>query len=245
MRIFANCEELLSEIRRDVWEMGVIVKPNTMQNLVVKGNPDFETKEIINYSYTLLSVEDSPKFFADKESEEWVKEEFLERITKDGMGLPHNPGKAWLIRKHVWTQFLVRFLSGKEGFDYTYSERFGEHSAIQRIILEIGKNPDSRQLILSVWDRNDITVIGGKKRVPCSIFYQILVREGGIIVIYNQRSCDVVTHFFNDVYLAWELGVYIAENTGYKMVRLVHNIGSLHCYAKDFSTLQNAIDNEY
>ena len=241
MRIFQNCKELVSEIRRDVWEMGVMVKPNSMQNKVIKGDPNFYTKEIINYTYSLLSMEDSDVLFLDKQSADWAESEFLERISLNEFGLPHNPGKAWRIREEVWKEFLVRFMNGKEGFDYSYSERFQEFASIQRIIGEICVNPDSRQLILSVWDRHDILNIGGTRRVPCSIYYQFMVRDGKIVVIYNQRSCDVVTHFGNDVYLAWLLGKYVAANTNYEMGRLVHNIASLHCYAKDFPKLQEAI----
>jgi len=44
MRIYGNCYELMSEIFREVWEMGSIVRPNSMQNKIVKDDDNYITK---------------------------------------------------------------------------------------------------------------------------------------------------------------------------------------------------------
>ena len=44
MRIYENCRELMSEMGRDLWEMGKQVKPKTYQNKVIDGNDEFVTK---------------------------------------------------------------------------------------------------------------------------------------------------------------------------------------------------------
>ena len=56
MRLYANCYELLSEVYREVVEMGILVKPKSMQNKIVEGNEDYHTKEIRSYQYNLLSL---------------------------------------------------------------------------------------------------------------------------------------------------------------------------------------------
>jgi len=154
--------------------------PILCKTKVVKDNPAYQTKEIINYSYCLLTRE-KPEFlfyFDRDKSREWVEAEFEERVS----GKKLNPGKAWLIRKELWQQFLRK--DGKQ--DYTYAERIGVQ--LQAIIKELSVNPNSRQCVLSIWNPDiDIYGLGGKQRVPCSIYYQFLYRKGMVHIIYNQR----------------------------------------------------------
>ena len=243
MRVYGDCKKLMSEIFRDVLEMGIRVHPHSMQNKVVVGDDNFSTMEITNYDYCLLSLnEEDYLFLFDPTCREWIREEIMERVGP----IPVNPGQAYKIRLHVWEQFLV---DGK--FDYTYPERIAGKGAFHKIANEIRVNPDSRQLVMAIWDRQDINYIGGKKRIPCSIYYQFMVREGQINIIYNQRSADVVTHFGNDVWLAWAMmqAMTVAVNTfpeykdnPLKVGHLYHNIGSLHVYKKDIPTLKQCIE---
>ena len=234
MRIYANCYELMSELFREVWEMGHIVHPYSMQNKVVKDDENFSTKEITNYSYCLTSMyRYRYLFFTDARSEEWVKEEFKERVSENY----ENPGKAWKIRSELWEQFL----NSKGEFDYSYNDRI--KVSLDKVIDELSRNPDSRQAIISIWNpQKDIGGIGGDYRVPCSMYYQLMIRDGQLNIIYNQRSADIVTHFGNDVYLAWRLMEYIADILDVNQGFLFHNIGSLHAYKKDWPTLKQCIE---
>ena len=235
MRVYANCYELMSELFREVWEMGHIVKPNTMQNKVVLGDEDYTTKEVINYSYSLTNLFKSEYlFWADKRAKEWADAEFIERVSTDHV----NPGEAWKLREHIWKEFI-----DENGyFDYTYNERIGV--SIDDVIDELKVNPDTRQAIISIWDASiDIDGIGGRKRVPCSMYYQFLIRNGQLNIIYNQRSADIITHFGNDVYLAWKMMEYVSIQVGVKPGYLFHNIASLHSYKKDWPLLKQCIDN--
>lgn len=234
MRIYANCYELMSEIFREVWEMGHIVHPHSMQNKVVKDDDNFSTKEITNYSYCLTTIHKLDYLFlADPRAMAWADEEFLERVNP----MYVNPGEAWELRPQIWKQFLNEL--GQ--FDYSYNERMGW--SLGDVITELKRNPDSRQAIIGIWDSiRDADHLGGKKRIPCSIYYQILVRDNKVHIIYNQRSADVVTHFGNDVYLAWQLMLHVAAQIGRKPGFLYHNIGSLHAYKKDWPQLKQCIE---
>lgn len=231
----------MSELFRDVMEMGVITHSSSMQNKNVGDNPAFDTKEIINYSYCLQSLgEEEYLFITDPRSKEWVKAELAERL-EDNL----NPGEAWKIREDVWRPFLV---NGK--FDYTYSERFSMGDGLGNICDAIFNNPGSRQAILSVWDPyNDPQSLNGRKRVPCSIYYQFFLREGRLHVIYNQRSADAFTHLGNDIWLAFNLMVEITKSFreypnffGVKPGYLYHNIGSLHVYRKDWDNIRKSLE---
>lgn len=243
MRIYSNAYDLMSEIMRDVYEMGHLVHPLSMQNKDVSNDDNFITKEITNYSYCLTSMLSSKWLFAAEPTmKSWADAEFKERLDVN----PQNPGEAYKLRHEVWTQFLNN--EGK--FDYSYGERMKDQ--ISSVINELFRNPDSRQAIIMIWDRGDHQKIGGIQRVPCSMYYQILIREGKVHIIYNQRSADVVTHFGNDVYLAWKLkshiikelnllkGVEYESPDAFKTGYLFHNIGSLHSYKKDWVKLKQA-----
>lgn len=220
MRIYSNFKEALNEIRRDLAEMGIEVHPKTMQDKYVADNPEFGTKELQNYVYTVKDAVSSLDELSP--TQPWANAEFAERIASE----PVNPGEAYKLRADVWNEFLH---DGR--FAYTYSERMA--GKLSKIISEIQENPESRQLYLSIWDRSDIFNLGGVSRVPCSLGYLFQVRNGQLNVTYTMRSCDFATHFHNDIYLAVMLMHIIALITGYKPGNFTHFIGSLHVYNKD------------
>jgi thymidylate synthase len=236
MRIYADCYETFSEIFRDLWEMGIIVKPKSYQNKVVEGDENFHTKEIQHYVYTLLSLKrEEVLFMLEPTVKEWADAEFEERV--EVLPSDPNPGKAWLKRKKVWDQF--RNDMGK--FDYTYNERINANANLMRVKHELQRNPDTRQAWLPIFDPKDPTYLGGHRRIPCSLGYYFMVREGRLHLTYIQRSADAVVHLGNDIYLAWKMMEHVAKETGYEVGYLTHHIFSLHTYQKDWKILQNGI----
>lgn len=220
MRIFSDFAEALNEIKRDLAEMGITVHPQTMQDKFVGDNPDYITKELQCYSYMVKNAGDSLKQL--NPTRPWVEQEFSERIS----GIPMNPGTAWLSRPDVWNEYLH---DGK--FAYTYPERMA--GKLEKIIEEIKKNPDSRQLYLNIWEGSDLQYLGGVSRVPCSLGYLFQVRGGKLHITYMMRSCDYATHFQNDVFLATSLMLYVAYRCDLRPGNFTHFIGSFHIYKKD------------
>jgi thymidylate synthase len=105
-------------------------------------------------------------------------------------------------------------------------------SHIDKLVDELLRHPNSRQLWLPVWYPND-EERRGDRRVPCSLGYWIVQREGAIHETYMMRSCDLYTHYANDVALATMLLHYVAKMTDFKVGTFTHYVGSLHVYAKD------------
>lgn len=230
MRLYTNASETFEEIKRDLAEMGIWVKPKTMQDKNIEGNSDYETTELQNYSYTILNAKskDIPNV-----SQPWADAEFQERITdpwKDGPVAKFiNPGEAYKLREDVWDEFLH---DGK--LAYTYNELLWNNNQFMKVVERLKQDPDSRQLWISLWDPNrDVDLLGGISRVPCSLGYCFQVREGKLNMHYVMRSCDFSTHFANDVYLAIKLLEYVSELTGYPVGSFTHTIFSLHVYRKD------------
>lgn len=234
MRIYENSLTLISECFRDLNEMGLIVKPKSYQNKVIEGNEDFETKEIRNYVYTLLSLDKEEYLFIFEPSvKEWADEEFEERISYNFI----NPGKAWKMREKVWQEFLTEIGT----FDYSYNGRIQPGGNLALIIKELSRNPDTRQAWLPIFHEKDVRYMGGTRRIPCSLGYHFMVRDGILHMDYIQRSADAVTHFGNDVYLAWKLMDHVALMSGYETGYLTHMIFSFHAYKKDWKKLSDGI----
>lgn len=234
MRIYSNSFELMSEMGRELNSYGQIVKPKTYQNKVIEGNEDFITKELICQQYCLTSLGDPVWLFVFSHSKEWADAEFKERIdTSDII----NPGKAWELRKDLWEQFLV---NGK--FDYTYNERM---VILPYTIQLLKSDSDTRKAVLPIFNGNgedDTLYYHGNKRIPCSMYYDFLIRQNGkgekvLHICYHQRSSDFAQHFGNDIYLAWRLMEYVAQEVGVKPGYLYHTIDSLHAYKKDWHFL--------
>lgn len=234
MRIYSNSFELMSEMGRELNSYGQIVKPKTYQNKVIEGNEDFITKELICQQYCLTSLGDPVWLFVFSHSKEWADAEFQERINTSEV---INPGKAWELRKDLWEQFLV---DGK--FDYTYNERM---AILPYTIQLLRSDSDTRKAVLPIFNgngENDILYYHGNKRIPCSMYYDFLIRENGkgekvLHIGYHQRSSDFAQHFGNDIYLAWRLMEYVAQEVGVKPGYLYHTIDSLHIYKKDWHFL--------
>lgn len=221
--MFIDWEEAQEEIKRDLAEMGIEVRPKTMQDKIIEGNEEYFTKELQNYSYTILDVKSD---MITGVSQPWADAEFEERIDPSG---DVNPGKAWEMRKEVWTEFMH---DGKMA--YTYNERFWNNNQLRKIIDRLKEDHDSRQLWLSVWDPcEDPDKLGGVSRVPCSLGYNFQFRDGKLNIHYVMRSCDFSTHFRNDVYLAIKLLEYVAKEAGLEVGNFTHSMFSLHVYKKD------------
>lgn len=257
MRIYANSYELMSETGRNLWEMGAIVKPKHYQNKDIEGKDEFITKELICEQYCLIEMDDEKWLFTFMEEgvRDWAEAEFKERIS----GIQRNPGEAWKLRKNVWEEFLV---AGK--FDYTYPERMNalvqykkvQSRKLEAIIQLLKDDPDTRKAILDIYgginrghpvnNTFDAENLDGHARIPCSMYYDFLIRENQkgekvLHITYHQRSSDFVTFFGTDVWFAWKLKEYIASKLDIKPGYLYHSIDSLHCYKKDWIKLKTSL----
>lgn len=247
MRIFRTFPEAIEEIKRDLKEMGIKVDNTHMQDKV----GSFPTFELMNYGFTVLE----PKLEDLNPTQPWADREWEDRL-EGILGSPTNPGRAYVSRsdEHMdWGDFLelgdrpipegvsmMDFILQHPHLDheraklsYTYSERLSMGSQVLQVIRELHRNPDSRQLYVSMWDPNkDIERIG-IRRVPCSLGWHFLKRQNQLNITYSMRSCDFVTHFQNDCWLTLKLLDYVCTISGIPVGRYSQFINSFHVYQKD------------
>ena len=254
MRIFSNPAEAVKEVERDVYEMGILTHPQTMQDKDVKDDPEYTTKEVRGYSFKIngwdYNFDDILKviehFFPDQVDA--ISLYCLDEIKERLGGVALNPGKAYKWRTEVWDEFLH---DGK--FAYTYSERIADQ--VNAVLNELKDRPDTRQGIITIHtnicpmcdgqvadtpaEENEVRISadfvnkGGGGRIPCSMYYQLMIREAKLDLIYTMRSCDLLTHFPIDISLALMTQQWFASRLDLPMGTFTYFTGSLHAYFKD------------
>lgn len=178
----------------------------------------------------------------------WVENHFKERVR----GIPANPGyeyQNWPYYKPEKHNNSFR-AEGEGYFSHTYMERFWPNRELigtgamgyrfgdfQDVLDRLARDPQTRQAYLAIWHPNDQANLEKEVRLPCTIGYQFLIREGKLSIIYTIRSCDILRHFKNDVYMTIRLAQYVRDYlvekgvfTELSMGTMGMSIGSLHCF---------------
>ena len=227
MRIFKTPQHDALETRREMKEMAIENQSYSSQDIIVKDDPGYKTKELIGYAYKITpswEEKDLMEVLDDFDiPREWVAAEFIERTN----GEQANPGEAWKKRADVWDRF--REEDGR--FSYTYGERY--FPQLNTILEELKNHPTSRQAILQMYQERDNQWWGGAHRIPCTLSYQFFCRDGKVHCVYNMRSCDYFTFFASDMVLTLLLLRWVAQNLNLSVGTFTHFIGSLHAYQKD------------
>lgn len=182
----------------------------------------------------------------------WADEHFAERVGEK----PTNPGYSY----KNWPFYPNGNDAGirKEKFTHTYQERFwpkkawdedtrppnGRHVGIRfeygdlkDVVQLMIKEPTTRQAYLPIWFPEDTGAVHGG-RVPCSLGYWFVMRDGKLNIEYTIRACDALRHFRDDVYFAVRLAKYMIDVCSQlqptwgriSMGDLIMNIGSLHVF---------------
>jgi len=227
MRIFDDAVEMRREVERDLFEMGVRYQSKTVQDKHVEDDPDFRTIELFGYSYSLTNFGGVKDMVKDSgKNLRWAETEAADRFESSLISCV-NPGFAVTFDFARWEPFM------REGLlSYSYAERI--RLQLPYVIHELKSRPETRQAVITIYDQHqDLMNFGGKDRVPCSIAYQLVLRNGELSMVYFQRSCDFLEFFPTDVFLAVRLLEHVACQINSNCGRMIHSIGSLHAFAKD------------
>ena len=199
----------------------------------------------------------------------WAEDHFQERV--GGEPLNPSPSEAWwpFARKQADSTNADHKSEGT-AFSHTYPERMWprfanvapssgrahqgirfEYGDLMDVVTQLAKSPNTRQAFLPIWFPEDTGAVHGK-RVPCTIGYHFLIRGGQLQVTYYMRSCDLLRHFQDDVYMAGRLAQWVVsklnlalqDNAGRYMAprlevgRLIMHIVNLHVFEGDVPMMQ-------
>lgn len=201
----------------------------------------------------------------------WAEDHFQERVSGEPLNPP--PSNAWW----PFAQAGNAMHKDQEKFSHTYPERYWpkfaniegetdkgrqifvphigtrfEYGDLASVIDLLIKSPYTRQAYLPVWFPEDTGAASGQ-RVPCTLGYQFLIREGAfgkrLHVTYLMRSCDYMRHFADDIYMTIRLASWVRDRLqdddqeqkfrGMTLGTLHFSAGSLHIFESDRVALAN------
>ena len=104
---------------------------------------------------------------------------------------------------------------------------FGGYDQIATVIKQIKENPDSRRLIVSAWNVEDLNEMALQ---PCHTLFQFYVSEGKLSCHLYQRSGDAFLGICYNISSYALLTMMIAQVCGLEVGEFVHSFGDLHIY---------------
>ena len=145
----------------------------------------------------------------------------------------------------IWNEWADA--SGDLGPVYGYQWRSwpapdGRHiDQISQVIEQIGKNPDSRRLIVSAWNVADLPRMA---LLPCHAFFQFYVAEGRLSCQLYQRSADLFLGVPFNIASYALLTLMMAQVCGLKAGDFVHTFGDTHLYLNHLDQAREQLSRE-
>ena len=257
-------EHKLIGLLHRVMAEGQEVEVGEWQSQNVRDNPDMISRELMHQTFRMsipptrqeLDVHMGPTL-----SRPWAEDHFAERVS----GYPLNPPPS----ESYWPYAQQGNAAHKEGeiFHHTYPERMWpkhaglveeyEHEThvgihykygdLMDVVKQLKKNPLTRQAYLPIWFPEDTGACGTEnQRVPCTLGYHFLIRPNEADIVYYIRSCDLLRHFTDDVYMAARLLQWVMDAMpDLRMpMKLVMHISSLHIFKGDYPIVEHRL-NQY
>lgn len=233
------------------------------QGLDISKRPEAQMREVLGWDFRVPMTGEDLQFYRDdiKPNLPWADDHFAERVC----GKPINPGDTW--KDWPWANSAGNFTDEKGRFEVNYMERYWAagkfedtptpgttmerlsgirgrpYGDLGSIVDLMVKDPLTRQAYMPIFFPED-TGAGG--RVPCTLGYHFIMRQGYLHVYYPIRSCDFYRHFRDDIYLTVRLCLWLLESLRardpqtWKGVRPGFYsmwVGSLHVFVNDYTKL--------
>ena len=118
---------------------------------------------------------------------------------------------------------------------------FGGVDQLSQLMNDIQSNPDSRRLIVSAWNPQDIPVMIKSGLPPCHSLFQFYVVEGRLSCQLYQRSADVFLGVPFNIASYAALTMMIAQVAGLKLGDFVHTFGDAHLYSNHMNQVDEIL----
>lgn len=260
---YNSFEAAIAVAKDQLRKHGRMVDVGHWQGMDIKGKPDMVTYELLNHSFTCLINPDIDELKRQiLPNLPWADDHFLERV--GGVGL--NPGEQYKNWPYYVNKANDKFRTEDGKFTHTYMERMwpntceenqrGPHYSkmfgiryhygdLDDLVDLLDRQPLTRQSFLPIWYPEDTGAVHGG-RVPCTLGYHFMCRDGKLHMWYPIRACDFIRHFRDDIYLAcrlllWVLNRLQARNEFWQGIQpgcLTMQIYSLHVFAAELHLLK-------
>jgi len=225
MRTYGSFATAIASVSNQMRDASFEVNGLKWQSIDVSTKPEMKMRECLNVSFQVNTqgIDAWSHYHNDiKPNWPWAEDHFQERVA----GEPLNPGEQW--KNWPWALSADKFRTEGEKFSHTYMERYwpklagdDEHSTkgflrgirypygdLNDVVNHLLGDPLTRQAYLPVWFPEDTGVVHGE-RVPCSLGYHWILRNGYLHTTYYIRSCDFFRHFRDDLYLSIRLSIWL------------------------------------
>ena len=221
MVVFANSCQALKELRQVIAQ-----EPDHTTFEASGGNSTGIRRmctEMLGLSFRIEDWSDRSQMMADNGlSVVFAEADFNDRMSPT----PVNPGQAV---KFDSVGVLRNYLQPDGKLAYTYSERMCYQ--LEPIINLLKEHPDTRQAFLSIWNPEDDILNFETSRVPCSLGFHFLIRNGKLNLVYYMRSLEVTQCVGNDIYTSSRMIEAVAEKLGVGIGTLTFCVGSAHFFS--------------
>lgn len=112
---------------------------------------------------------------------------------------------------------------------------------IKRVIHTIKTNPDSRRMIVTAWNPEDIE---SAALPPCHVLFQFYVNEGKLSCQLYQRSGDIFLGIPFNIASYALLTSLIAKECGLEVGEFIHTIGDAHIYSNHVDQVKEQLSRE-
>ncbi len=258
-------KQIYRAMGRDLAAYGQVVDVGEWQSLRGRGTPQEKTIELMMPAISYLIPETMEALQFDVEPNlPWAEDHFQERVS----GEPLNPGVQFAnwpwykgnVEEHkqpgqfshtymerYWPKY-INWASDEEAQDQMFGIRYN-YGDLNDVVDLLARSPFTRQAVLPVWFPEDTGAVHGE-RVPCSLYYHFLLRDGKLHCTYAIRSCDYFRHFKDDVYLTARLVQWVIHKLQEEMAQghdwavvkpgfLTMHIGSLHVFEAERKRLED------
>jgi hypothetical protein len=268
-----NFEELFRQLQSQLM-VAPVISTGQWQSQDISDIPIMQTPELQNVSFS-MALPQGPRQLAEMTGAHlpWAEDHFQERV--GGEPLNPSPSEEWW----PFAQKVNKAHKSEDGgaFSHTYPERiwpkwagpayedmpqsnsvaWEPHHGIRftygdldDVVNQLLVGPLTRQAFLPIWFPEDTGATLGR-RVPCTLGYHFMIRDGGLTITYYMRSCDLIRHFQDDVYMAGRLAQWMVDELNTKVPpkgaprqvyslqvhELVMHIASLHCFQGDLAMM--------
>jgi thymidylate synthase len=151
----------------------------------------------------------------------------------------------WYLTGRKDASYLVRFAPQYANFLGSRNEAHGAYgprllAQLSRILKELHEQPNTRQAVITLFDKSDHAWFGVSKDIPCTCSLQFLIRGGKLNLITTMRSNDLWLGFGYDAFCFTSLQRMVAATLGVGVGRYYHNVGSMHIYDKNLEAAKEA-----
>lgn len=189
--------------------------------------PDFITKSTYECIGTGFVLTDPTRNKNNRSNYEYA-DEFFKWVLSGEKQLSDK-----LIQLNPWVRRFVDSTNLPESFSATYGWKIKEQ--LPEIELELKSNYESRRAYVNILSPYDHPILRAKTthEFPCTIGFQLFIREGALHMMVNMRSNNVYSVMPYDVYNFTSLQAHLANKLQYMLGNYYHQINNAHIFKGD------------